>query len=149
VTNQTRRVAALFGTSDLFSRLSPRDRDRLARRATIRRYPAGSIIVREGDTSMTLYVVLAGRVGVEVQTRRVRELASGAFFGEMGLVDDHPRSASVIALDDTECALLGAWDVRQHGGLALGLLPILVQRLREHSGQSSTVADADWLSALG
>ena len=145
--NQTERVAALFATADLFGRLTSGDRGRLARRATIRAYPAGSVIIRQGDTSMTLYVVLTGRVAVEVQARRVRELRAGAFFGEMGLVDDHPRSASVIALEDTECALLSAWDVRQHGGLALGLLPILVQRLREQTAVSATT-DADWLVLL-
>lgn len=148
MTDGVTRIEAVFGTCALFARLTAGERQRLARRATTRTYPAGSVIIREGDTSMTLYVVLRGRVGVDVQSRRLRELDAGAFFGEMGLVDDRPRSASVVALDDTECALLGAWDIRQHGGLALGLMPILVQRLRERRAGVDSAGEPDWLAAL-
>jgi len=124
------RIVAAFAHSDLFARVRTADRERLAKRATLRSYPVGATIVREGDTSMTLYVVLSGRVGVDVGGQRVRELGSSSFFGEMGLIDDSPRSATVVALEPTECALLATWDVRHNSGLALGLLPILVQRLR-------------------
>ena len=93
---------------------------------------------------MTLYVVLSGMVGIDVAGQRVRELGPDSFFGEMGLIDDSPRSASVVALEPTECALLSSWDVKHNGALALGLLPILVQRLR---GMKS-VTEAELLQSL-
>lgn len=124
------RVVAAFGRSELFARLSPAERERFARRATLRKYSSGATIVREGDTSMTLYVLLSGSVGIDIAGQRVREQGPDSFFGEMGLIDDSPRSASVVALEPTECALLARWDVEHNGALALGLLPVLVQRLR-------------------
>jgi CRP/FNR family cyclic AMP-dependent transcriptional regulator len=112
-------------------------------------YPPGATIIREGDTSMTLYVVLSGRVGVDTEggARRLREIGPTGFFGELGLIDDSPRSASVIAIEPTECALLSAWDVRDHAGVALGLLPILAERLRENNSKPAA-SDAEWLASL-
>ena len=89
---------------------------------------------------MALYVVLAGRVGIEQESDfgaplRVHEVGACGFFGEMGLIDDMPRSATVVALEPTECALLAKWDfrneLRHDPDIALALLPILTQRLRQ------------------
>ena len=59
----------------------------------------------------------------------------GGFFGEMGLIDDEPRAASVVAVEPTACALLAKWDfqneLRQDPDIALTLLPILNRRIRE------------------
>jgi CRP-like cAMP-binding protein len=123
----------------LLARLSGRQRGRLASRATTRRYRKGSIIVRQGDTSMSFYVVLAGSVRIEregeaggVDVDRVRP---GGFFGEMGLIDDLPRAATAIAEEETECALLAKWDfqneLRDDPDIALALLPLLTSRIRE------------------
>ena len=148
MTHDSHRIAIAFAASALFARLAPNERRRLARRATVRVYPAGSAIIREGDTSMSLYVVVSGRVRVDVQQSRVREIGPGGFFGEMGVIDDRPRSASVVALEPTECALLSALDVRQNGAVAVGLLPTLVQRLREVNGSPMPADDREWLAAL-
>ena len=63
------------------------------------------------------------------------ELGPGGFFGEMSLLDDHPRSASAIAVTDTDCTLLTKWDLhhelRTHPRLALSLLRLLSERIRE------------------
>ena len=149
MTHDTHRIAIAFAASALFARLTPNERRRLARGATVRVYPAGSAIIREGDTSMSLYVVVSGRVRVDVQQSCVREIGPGGFFGEMGVIDDRPRSASVVALEPTECALLSALDVRQNGAFAVGLLPTLVQRLREVNGSPMPADDREWLAALG
>ena len=148
MTHRLRRIATAFALSALFVRLTPKERRRLAQRATVRVYPAGSAIIRAGDTSMSLYVVVRGRVGVEVEHTRVRDIGPGGFFGEMGVIDDRPRSASVVALETTECALLSALDVRENGAVAVGLLPTLVQRLREFSGSRMPANDREWLAAL-
>jgi CRP/FNR family transcriptional regulator, cyclic AMP receptor protein len=133
-------VAATFAAVPLFSRLRPRQHERLAALATTRSYEAGAVIVRAGDTSMSFYVVVSGRVRVERRgagngSGRVRELGPTESFGEMGLMDDQPRSATVVAVERTECALLAKWDfaneLREDPDIALALLPVLHGRIRE------------------
>lgn len=127
----------------LLSRLTPRQRDRLAGKATTRSYPAGSVIVRQGDTSMALYVVLNGHVRIdheaEGESVQVDEAKRGGFFGELGLIGDQPRAATVRAVEDTECALLAKWDfqneLREDPEIAIALLPVLSARLLELDAQ--------------
>jgi CRP/FNR family transcriptional regulator, cyclic AMP receptor protein len=120
----------------LLSRLGRRQRARLAGLAVTRGYRSGSMIVREGDTSMSLYVVVSGRVRVEREGGgvQVAELGPGGCFGEMGLIEDLPRSATVVAVEETECALLAKWDfqneLREDPDIALALLPVLTARIR-------------------
>ena len=125
----------------LLSRLSDGQRAKLATRATTRSYGEGATIVRQGDTSMSFYVVLQGRVRVEHEAEgrggksMLEELGPGGAFGEMGLIDDMPRAASVIAVEPTECALLARWDfqneLRDDPEIALALLPVLNARIRD------------------
>jgi CRP-like cAMP-binding protein len=146
------RVEAVFGSAALFANLSARAQKRLAQGATTRLYPAGATIIREGDTSMALYVVLDGRVMVEQRandkSQPIREIGPGGFFGELGLIDDRPRSASVVAVEPTTCALLTIADIRRNANLALGLLPILAQRLRDSTRPNVVADDTAWLAAL-
>ncbi len=143
----SREVEMAFGRIALFAGLSPAERRRLVALATTRSFAAGTTIVREGDTSMALYVVLAGRVAVEVGGHCVRELASDGFFGELGVIDDAPRSATIVALERTRCALLGAWDVRDNPRIALSLLPIMARLIREANGRTAR-DDTAWISAV-
>ena len=133
-------IADTFAAVPLLSRLSRRQRSRLAGLPVTRSYPAGAVIVREGDTSMSFYVVLSGLVRVERSDGHdgrivVRTLGPAGYFGEMGLLDDLPRSATVIAAEPTECALLAKWDftneLRDDPEIALALLPVLTERIRE------------------
>lgn len=125
----------------LLSRLSDGQRDRLAGRVTRRAFRGGSTIVRQGDTSMSFYVVLSGRVRIVHESPgrgpnvEIEELGPGGAFGEMGLIDDQPRAATVLALEPTECALLARWDfqneLRDDPEIALALLPVLNARIRD------------------
>jgi CRP-like cAMP-binding protein len=136
----------------LLSRLSDRQRARLAAKATTRSYPEGAVIVRQGDTSMSFYVVLSGRVRLEheAEGRRGRstleDLGPGGAFGEMGLIDDLPRAASAIALEPVECALLARWDfqneLRDDPEIALALLPVLNERIRDLNARVSRAESA-------
>ena len=131
----------------LLSRLSNSQRARLAKLATRRRYRAGAIIVRQGDTSMSFYVILSGLTRVEQELPgdarlTLREFGPGGYFGEMGLIDDMPRSATVTAVQPTECAVIAKWDfgneLRDDPDIALGLLPILSQRIRDLEAQRAS-----------
>ena len=138
--NTSPPLEEIFATVPLLRRLSSRQRSRLAHLATRRSYRPGSIIVRQGDTSMALYIVLSGTVRIELEPDTgaalpITEVGPAGYFGEMGLIDDAPRSATVVAIEPTECALLSKWDfrdeLRHDPDIALALLPVLNERIRE------------------
>jgi CRP/FNR family transcriptional regulator len=123
----------------IFARLNDSQLQRLAIHTTTRTFAPGTVIVREGDTSMSLYVILSGSVRVDRSRPEggavaVAELGPRDAFGEMGLIDDAPRSATVTALAETTCALLAKWDfqneIREDPEIAVALLPVLAQRIR-------------------
>ena len=133
-------IEEVFAAVPLFKRLSARQRARLARHATTRTYQPGDVIIREGDTGMTLYVILTGAARVtrrsdEGHTVSLNEMGPAGFFGEMGLLDDVVRSATITASAPMECALLGRWDFQRElhddPAIALALLPILTERIRD------------------
>jgi CRP/FNR family transcriptional regulator, cyclic AMP receptor protein len=81
----------------LFEGLSKRQLRRIAKLARIRRFADGAPMVRAGDAGRTFYVLLDGSAKVNRSGRRSQRLGAGAFFGEMALIDDSPRSADVVA----------------------------------------------------
>jgi CRP/FNR family transcriptional regulator, cyclic AMP receptor protein len=133
-------VAKALRTAELFQELRPEDLRRLANLATTRSYKPDSMIVKEEDTAIALYCILSGSVRVQRQGSSpdgpvtLAELGPGAVFGEMGLLDDFARSASVVAITATECALLTKWEFRRelknHPTIGLALLRVLSQRVR-------------------
>ncbi|HZS94436.1 MAG TPA: cyclic nucleotide-binding domain-containing protein [Chloroflexota bacterium] len=130
----------ILATIPLLRHLNPRQIARLADLMVRHQYREGTTIVRQGDTSMSFYVVTEGRVRIlrtpeDGREITLAEFGPGGFFGEMGLIDDVERAATVIALEPTECALLAKWDfqnaLRDDPEIALALLPVLNQRIRE------------------
>jgi len=105
-----------------------------------RRFGAGSVLLRQGDPSDLLHVILRGRVRVEYAAPGhptplfLRELGPGEVVGEMGLLDNAPRSATVTAIDPVTTPELGfpamAVTAVQHPHVAAALLRTLSQRLR-------------------
>ena len=129
----------ILASASLFSELSRRDLKRLAAATITRAYKKGEVIVKEGELAVAFYLITKGRVNVmrggegERQTA-LASLGPGEFFGEMALLDSYPRSASVIAAEDTECLVLSRWDflaeLRSNPFIAVQMLPVLSRRLR-------------------
>jgi len=104
-----------------------------------RRYPAGHELVAEGEMPEYLFVIIAGRVRVmeampDAQTEVVLgELGPGEIVGELGILTDRPRSATVVTLEPTRCLALRRAHFLQAVGrspaLALGLARLLARRL--------------------
>jgi len=120
--------------------LSATERRHVADRAELATYAAGATIIARDEPGRTLYVILKGRVRVVhagktgTGTAPLAEFGPGEFFGEMALLENAPRSADVIAVTPTTCALL-TWDVFQRDllgnpGVATALLAALSRRLR-------------------
>ncbi|MGD2136214.1 MAG: Crp/Fnr family transcriptional regulator [Gemmatimonadales bacterium] len=123
----------------LFLQLDDAELARIGRAAREKSYPKGSVILFEDDPGDALYVVLTGQVKVVLIGEDGREvilsmLKEGDFFGEMSLIDDQPRSAHVIAVDDSNLLVLRREDFRacleESPRIALGLLQALSRRLR-------------------
>jgi CRP/FNR family cyclic AMP-dependent transcriptional regulator len=123
----------------LFSQLSPADLHRVEEVARERTYPRNSVILFEDDPGDALYVVKQGQVKVVLIGEDGREvilsvLGEGQFFGEMALLDDEPRSAHVIAMEDSTLVVLRREEFQgilaQSPALALALLRELTRRLR-------------------
>jgi len=123
----------------LFSELGPPELERVAEISRERAYPRNSVILFEDDPGDALYVVAQGQVKVVLIGEDGREvilsvLGEGEFFGEMALIDDEPRSAHVIAMNDSTLLVIRREDfqglLRQTPSIALALLRALSWRLR-------------------
>ena len=130
---------ALLGRVPLFAQLSERELDTLAQMARERRFAAGEAIVRQGEGGIGFYLLVEGRARVRRQTEdgTVRELDTvevGDFFGELALLDEAPRVATVEAVEDCLCLVLPRWEflaaLRTNGELATKLLQALARRMR-------------------
>jgi CRP-like cAMP-binding protein len=106
----------------------------------IRRFSAGSVIFKEGDPGVEMFIIQQGQVGISRrvgrQTRQIAVLEKGDFFGEMALLEDYPeRSATAKALSDVEVLQLRGADlellVRRRPSVALRMMAKLSERLRE------------------
>jgi len=91
----------------MFAGFSPDQLRALAPMVMRRSAPRGLAIMREGDATDCLYVIISGRLKVMVGEADGKEtilniLSAGEFFGEMGLIDDNPRSATVVAIEPCE-----------------------------------------------
>ncbi|MFQ6044934.1 MAG: Crp/Fnr family transcriptional regulator [Gemmatimonadales bacterium] len=123
----------------LFAHLDPRELREIGAAAREKSYPKNSVILFEDDPGDALYVVLKGQVKVVLIGEDGREvilsiLKQGDFFGEMALIDDQPRSAHVIAMEDSDLLVLHRDEFRkcleETPRIALGLLQALSRRLR-------------------
>ena len=117
----------------LLAGLEPRVRRRLAEVGKRRTYSADEEIVREGSTGTALYILLSGEARVEQDGKEIGQLSAGDFFGELALIEEHPRSATVVAASETDCLLFPAWEftalLEEHPEVAVPILRVLIRRL--------------------
>ncbi len=132
-------VADILRKVPLFGQLAPPDLERVVEISRERSYPRNSVILFEDDPGDALYVVAQGQVKVVLIGEDGREvilsvMGEGEFFGEMALVDDEPRSAHVIAMEDSTLLVIRREDFQgllaQTPGIGLALLRELSRRLR-------------------
>ena len=103
------------------------------------RYEAGEVIVQENDCGETAYLIEQGQVEVSKEldghTVHLAYLGTGAIFGEMSMIDEKPRSATVTAVTETVVSALRRDDFfhsfQTDPKVALALLQVLFERLRE------------------
>lgn len=91
---------ALLDGVPFFSPLSHRVRENLARESTVVSFPSGAVVFSEGDVGDRFYVIEAGTATVAIKRKHVRDLGPGDFFGEIALLRDVPRTATIVATSD-------------------------------------------------
>jgi CRP-like cAMP-binding protein len=120
-------------TIPVLAALSPKDREAVLWSARQRTYAPGEVVVREGDNALSLFLIASGRARVEQDGHELRTLGAGEFFGELGILQQHPRTATVTAIDELTCVLLPAWEfrslLREHPAMAVPMVEALVARL--------------------
>ena len=97
----------------LLSGLDRKHLERLTKDFSARTFPAGSVVVREGDDhGIGFFVVAEGHGVVTVGGKKVGEIGPGSYFGEVALLTDRMRTATVTATTDLHCLVMTLWDFR-------------------------------------
>lgn len=119
----------------LFRDLPPKSLERIQKFTRARSFRAGDVIFKEGEEGVGFYMITQGKVDVIHGGTPIATISDGGFFGEMALLDNHRRSATVQAAADTECIAIMRSDfmaeLRNSPDLAVEMLGILSRRIRD------------------
>jgi CRP/FNR family transcriptional regulator, cyclic AMP receptor protein len=131
----------------------PEDQLRMLTTVVTRRsLPRSSTVMASGDPTDSLYIVLSGRLKVMMSDAEGKEvilsiLGPGEFFGEMGLIDDAPRSASVVSIEACELLSIAKRDFKkclaENFEMAQAVMRGLVRRLRDADRKIGSLALLD------
>ncbi len=126
----------------LFAGLNKAEIKRLAQSGKRRTYAPGEAIVRQDAPASALYIIVRGRARVHEggdEGATITELLPGDFFGELALIEDRPRTASVSAVEETECFLFVAWEftalLKEQPAIAIPIMHALIKRLHRREGR--------------
>ena len=123
----------------IFAGLTPADLELIEQRMVKRSYPKNTVILSEGDNSDSLYLILSGKVKVFLNDESGKEAIinyqeAGEYFGELSLIDDCQRSASIMTTEKTQLAVITKQAFHQimqsNPDIAIHLLKDMVQRIR-------------------
>jgi CRP/FNR family cyclic AMP-dependent transcriptional regulator len=121
----------------LFSGLGRRELNRIADAMTERTFPAGVVVTREGEPGVGFFVIEEGRATVRMHGDEVGQLSGGDHFGEIALIAETPRAATITAETDLHCYGMTSWDFRKiverNGEIAWSLLASTARKLYENA----------------
>jgi CRP-like cAMP-binding protein len=131
--------AAFLSVVSIFSQMTAKDLERIAEHARVEEFQQGELIIKEGERDNQLFIVISGQVKAIKRLGQRDEKLLGAFgprayFGEMAMIDDLARSASVVATENTWVLCLEQLDLQremaEYPRMALELLQMMSRRLR-------------------
>lgn len=149
---ETSPKALLLRNVPLFAGLDDEQLEQLSSVSVKKSYPKNTVILCEGDKSDSLYIIVSGRIKVLIGDEEGKEvilsmLGPGEFFGEMALIDDHPRSANVESTEPCELIIIGKEDFKRCLGsnfeMTTYIMKGLVKRLREADKKIESLALMD------
>ncbi len=124
-----------------FPGISQLEIDELINRSQVRNYVKGIVLTREGEIESKFYILLDGRVSVtktinNIEQRHLKELEAGDFFGEMALIHNAPRAATVTAIEPVTVLEIDRDDfervLRHSSSVAMAMVREISSRLREN-----------------
>ncbi len=125
----------------LFADLERRELQGLASSLKERTYEDGEMIASEGQSGVGFFVIEDGEARVTVRGQERGRLGPGDYFGEVALIDDGARTATVTAASPLRCYGITAWEFRplveSNAGIAWKLLKAMARRLREAEQRES------------
>jgi CRP/FNR family cyclic AMP-dependent transcriptional regulator len=136
----------------LFAGLAPEERETIERHAVSKHYRKNTVIIEKGDDANSLYLVLRGRVKVYVADADGKEIVlneqgAGQHLGELALLGDTQRTASVVTLEDSDFLVLTKRSFQQclaeHPGIAFNLIGDLVRQVCRLTEEVSDLALLD------
>jgi CRP/FNR family transcriptional regulator, cyclic AMP receptor protein len=132
---KARQEIEYLATVPLFSALTRRELEQVSQASEQIDARAGDELVTEGRIGREFFLILSGRAVVRRHQRKVAELGPGQWFGELALIDNEPRSATVQAVTDMKLLVLGQGEfaglLDTLPGIAAKLLTGMAHRLRE------------------
>ena len=142
----------LFDQIPLFEKLNDDERENIASRFVLRRHLKNTVMINEGDDSRSFYVIIAGQVKVYLTDESGKEVVlniqnAGEYFGEVALLDEGPRSASVITTQASQFAILNQQAfidcITENPQISLKVMQGLTSRLRALSDNVRSLALMD------
>jgi CRP/FNR family transcriptional regulator, cyclic AMP receptor protein len=136
----------------IFTGMDPSDLAVIEQRMVKRSYPRNTIILSEGDNSDSLYVILSGKVKVYLNDENGKEAIinyqeAGEYFGELSLIDDYKRSASIMTTVKSTMAIMSKqafYQVLQSNpNICIHLLQDMVHRVRALTDEVKSLALSD------
>ncbi|MAT05116.1 MAG: hypothetical protein CL424_08745 [Acidimicrobiaceae bacterium] len=121
----------------LFSGLDDDELDLVAQAATELSFPAGRVLMREGDVAHEMFVVVSGTLEVTRKGQHVANIESGGFAGEIALLTHHHRTSTVTCA--TECTVLHidgrvfSTVIEEAPGIAAKMIPVMASRMAENA----------------
>lgn len=119
----------------LFSGLDPRELETVARTVHERTFAPGESVAREGEGGVGFFVIREGEAKVELGGNEVRRLGPGDHFGEIALITEGPRTATVTAESELRCYGLTPWEfrplVQTNASIAWKILQALAKQVEE------------------
>lgn len=143
--------------TEFFKELSDDASAAVASKATVRKFAPGDFMMRKGDPADSFYVILEGHLKIVTKDAKgdeiiINQVGPGESIGELALVDDRPRSAGVIALDDVEALELtkeAFFDLLHRLDVSIGILRGFSTRLRFSTTYIEKVIDWSQKTAEG
>ncbi len=136
---QPEEVASALARVPLFQGISAESMARLASVTGELDFEEGQFIVLQGQVGTGLYVIVDGEVKVERGSTELARLGANDFFGELSVIDQQPRNASVQAVVPTRTLAVASWDlldlIESDSNLALNMIKGLAARIRAQGEQ--------------
>jgi CRP/FNR family cyclic AMP-dependent transcriptional regulator len=136
----------------MFETLSNERLEEIAGFSSLRRVPRHTTVLQAGDRTDNIYLILTGELKVQISDHEGREvilsvLTPGEMFGEMGVIDDHPRSATVISTEACDLVVIAKDDFKrclaENFEVSLYIIHSLIQRLRGADRKIESLALVD------